>query len=101
MARPRSGTNETRAPIDFASAGGSDPLALPPALSVPKGTSGDFRERRTGMRVVAMFRVSTERQANEGASLDAQQRTFREMAKRSGWKVVGEFRGSESATQAA
>lgn len=53
------------------------------------------------MRVIAMFRVSTEKQANEGASLDAQERIYREMAVRSGWTTVGEFRGCESATQAA
>lgn len=53
------------------------------------------------MRVVALFRVSTERQANEGASLDAQQRVFRELARNSRWNVVAEFRGCESATQVA
>lgn len=53
------------------------------------------------MRVVAMFRVSTEKQANEGASLDAQQRKFRELAANSGWTTVEEFRGCESAMHAA
>ena len=53
------------------------------------------------MRVVAMFRVSTERQANEGASLDAQERTYDELASKSKWKTVAKFRGCESATQAA
>ncbi|CAG0989419.1 hypothetical protein PHYC_02204 [Phycisphaerales bacterium] len=53
------------------------------------------------MRVVAMFRVSTEKQANEGASLDAQERTYRELAAKSGWETVAEFRGCESATQAS
>lgn len=53
------------------------------------------------MNVVALFRVSTERQANENSSLDAQQRTYRELAARSGWTTIGEFRGCESATQAA
>lgn len=53
------------------------------------------------MRVVAMFRVSTEAQANEGASLDAQERAYREMARKNGWDTVAEFRGCESATQAA
>lgn len=53
------------------------------------------------MRVVALFRVSTEKQANEGASLDAQQRAYRELAARGGWSTVAEFRGCESATQAA
>ncbi len=49
------------------------------------------------MRVVAMFRVSTEAQANEGASLDAQQRLYRERAAREGWTTLAEFRGCESA----
>ncbi|MGH7242390.1 MAG: recombinase family protein [Phycisphaerales bacterium] len=53
------------------------------------------------MRVIAMYRVSTERQAELGASLDAQQRKFRELAASQGWTVVAEFRGSESATQAS
>lgn len=52
------------------------------------------------MKVVAMFRVSTDRQAEHGASLDAQERQFRATAKAQGWQVVAEFRGSESATQA-
>lgn len=53
------------------------------------------------MRVVALFRVSTEAQANEGASLDAQERLYRERAEQSGWITVGEFRGCESASGAA
>lgn len=53
------------------------------------------------MRVLAMFRVSTETQANEGASLDAQQRRYRELAKSHGWITVAEFKGCESATQAS
>lgn len=53
------------------------------------------------MKVVALFRVSTEKQANEGASLDAQQREYRDLAARNGWTTVEEFRGCESATQAA
>ncbi len=53
------------------------------------------------MRVVAMFRVSTEKQATEGASLDAQQRRYRELALQQGWETVAEFRGQESASQAA
>ncbi len=53
------------------------------------------------MRVVAMFRVSTERQANEGASLDAQERIYHELARERGWRTVTTFRGAESATQAA
>lgn len=53
------------------------------------------------MRVIAMFRVSTERQATEGASLDAQARIYHENASRLGWTTVGEFRGFESAALAA
>ncbi|GJQ29746.1 MAG: recombinase family protein [Phycisphaerae bacterium] len=53
------------------------------------------------MRVVALFRVSTEKQATEGASLDAQERVYREHAARAGWTTVAEFRGCESATQAS
>ena len=53
------------------------------------------------MRVVAMFRVSTEKQANEGASLDAQERHYHELAVRSGWDTLATFRGCESATQAS
>jgi DNA invertase Pin-like site-specific DNA recombinase len=53
------------------------------------------------MRVIALFRVSTERQATEGASLDAQSRCFHDLALRNGWTCVAEFRGQESATKAA
>ncbi len=53
------------------------------------------------MRVVALFRVSTEKQADEGASLDAQERTYRQLAEEHGWETVAEFRGCESASQAA
>ena len=53
------------------------------------------------MRVIALFRVSTETQANEGASLDAQQRRYRELANTQGWITVAEFKGCESATQAS
>ncbi|PCI09719.1 hypothetical protein COB72_05655 [bacterium] len=52
------------------------------------------------MRVVALFRVSTERQATEGASLDAQERKYLELAAQSGWQTVRTFRGCESATMA-
>jgi DNA invertase Pin-like site-specific DNA recombinase len=45
--------------------------------------------------------VSTEKQASEGASLEAQQRIYREHAAAKGWTTVAEFRGHESATQAA
>ena len=53
------------------------------------------------MKVVALFRVSTEKQSAEGASLDAQERDYRELAARNAWATVAEFKGSESATQAA
>ncbi len=52
------------------------------------------------MRIIALFRVSTEKQLNEGASLDAQQRRFRELADQHGWSCVAEFRGQESAAKA-
>lgn len=52
------------------------------------------------MRVVALFRVSTERQATEGASLDAQERIFDDLARLHRWDVVEKFRGCESASQA-
>lgn len=53
------------------------------------------------MRVVALFRVSTERQASEGASLEAQERIYRDHAAKNGWTTVAEFKGCESATQAS
>ena len=53
------------------------------------------------MKIVALFRVSTEKQAEYGASLDAQERIYHELAARHGWTTVGTFRGTESATQAA
>jgi DNA invertase Pin-like site-specific DNA recombinase len=53
------------------------------------------------MRVVALYRVSTEKQENDGASLAAQQRRYRELAAAAGWETVAEFRGQESATRAA
>lgn len=52
------------------------------------------------MRVVALFRVSTEKQESEGTSLDTQERIYREMAAQRGWTTIAEFRGCESATQA-
>lgn len=52
------------------------------------------------MRVVALFRVSSEKQGTEGTSLDTQERIYREMAAQRGWTTVAEFRGCESATQA-
>lgn len=48
------------------------------------------------MRVIALFRVSTEAQSTEGSSLDSQQRIYRELAARSGWTTLAEFRGVES-----
>lgn len=53
------------------------------------------------MRVIALYRVSTEKQAAEGASLDAQQRIYRAQAAERGWTTVGEFKGCESASQAS
>ncbi len=53
------------------------------------------------MRIVAMYRVSTEKQANEGASLAAQQRRYHELAAMNGWHTCAEFRGCESATKAS
>lgn len=53
------------------------------------------------MNVVALFRVSTEKQAAEGASLDAQERAYHVMAERQAWATVATFRGHESATQAS
>lgn len=53
------------------------------------------------MRVVAMFRVSTEQQAQDGASLAAQERQYFELAERESWETVAVFRGCESATQAS
>ena len=48
-----------------------------PRLVGAAGPPGDL-----AMRVVALFRVSTEKQASEGASLDAQERLYREIAGR-------------------
>lgn len=53
------------------------------------------------MRVVAMFRVSTEQQAHEGVSLDAQERQYHTIADQEGWRTVAIYKGSESATQAS
>src|SRR4051812_18067563 len=53
------------------------------------------------MRVVSLYRVSSEKQETEGSSLDSQQRVYRELATENGWTTVGEFRGCESATGAA
>lgn len=53
------------------------------------------------MRVVAMFRVSTDQQAHEGASLAAQERHYHTIAVREGWQTVAIYKGSESATQAS
>lgn len=53
------------------------------------------------MRVIALYRVSSTVQEEEGTSLAAQQRRYHELAAIHGWTTVGEFRGVESATQAA
>ena len=53
------------------------------------------------MRVCALYRVSTEKQMNEGCSLEAQERQYKQLAKSNGWITIAEFRGCESATQAA
>lgn len=43
------------------------------------------------LRVVLYARVSTEEQADEGHSIDAQLRVLREFCARKGWQVVGEY----------
>ncbi|MCC7390631.1 MAG: recombinase family protein [Phycisphaerales bacterium] len=53
------------------------------------------------MRVVGLFRVSTEKQEEHGTSLDSQEAAFHAMARQQGWEVVATYRGCESATQAA
>jgi len=53
------------------------------------------------MRVVALFRVSTEKQGSEGTSLETQRAIYRDLKAKSGWETVEEFMGCESATQAA
>jgi len=52
------------------------------------------------VRVVALYRVSTSAQEEEGCSLEAQQRRYHELAAVHRWETIGEFRGVESATQA-
>ena len=52
------------------------------------------------MRIAPLFRVSTERQRDEGASMQAQERAYFEQAEKEGWETIGPFRGAESATQA-
>lgn len=61
----------------------------------------ESHETTQRLRVVALFRVSTELQASHGASLDAQARRFEELAISNGWIVVARLRGCESATKAA
>ncbi len=56
---------------------------------------------RYTMRVVGLFRVSTEKQQEHGSSLDAQQAAYHAMAAKERWTTVATFRGCESATQAA
>lgn len=46
---------------------------------------------QTAVRVVFYVRVSTDEQAEEGHSIDAQLRVLREFAARKGWTVVGEY----------
>lgn len=53
------------------------------------------------MRVVGLFRVSTEKQEEHGSSLDAQEAAYHAMAEREGWDTVTTLRGCESATQAS
>lgn len=48
------------------------------------------------MRVVALCRVSTDLQANRGASLDAQERRANDLAASQGWNLVALFRFQES-----
>lgn len=43
------------------------------------------------VRAVLYARVSTEEQADEGHSIDAQMRVLREFCSRKGWNVVGEY----------
>lgn len=51
------------------------------------------------MNVVSLFRVSTDRQRTDGASLAAQQARFRELAASNGWTTCAEVSGAESATK--
>lgn len=53
------------------------------------------------MRVIGLFRVSTERQEAQGTSLESQAQAFEQQALRNGWTVAARFRGCESATQAS
>jgi site-specific DNA recombinase len=53
------------------------------------------------MNVVIWARVSSQEQAAEGFSIDAQLRAMRQKAEREGWKVVREFVAAESAKQGA
>lgn len=46
---------------------------------------------RSPLRAVLYARVSTEEQAEEGHSIDAQLRVLREFCARKGWQVVGEY----------
>lgn len=52
------------------------------------------------MRVIALFRVSTEGQAERGSSLASQERRYDELAATNGWDTIDKFKGAESATQA-
>lgn len=70
-------------------------------LGAADGAAPEPRTPRSTMRVVALIRVSTERQAEQGASLDAQERAYHAMAAKEGWETVAVFRGHESASQAS
>ena len=53
------------------------------------------------MNVVVWARVSSQEQATEGFSLDAQLRGMRQKAEREGWKIIKEFVAAESAKTGA
>jgi site-specific DNA recombinase len=50
-----------------------------------------FMEVKMTLRVSLYARVSTEEQAEEGHSIEAQLRVMRELCERKGWKVVQEY----------
>src|SRR4030095_3176534 len=51
--------------------------------------------------VIALLRVSSERQENEGCGLDVQADLFNEQSRNQKWNVLRIFRGQESASGAA
>lgn len=63
--------------------------------------SGATEREGQPMNVVGLFRVSTEKQAEHGASLEAQEQTYLAMAEQQGWRTVATFKGAESATGAS